>query len=154
MSRKSSLRARRKKAPSTDINQLPFRLYENPYPPLEIISPEQVETIHEASLEILETVGVNFLLDEARRILKEAGADVEKASTRVRFDRDLILAGMSTAPASFSISARNPRHSLGPRQAHGKLPRLLQFSAADPAGERCTNRFRIRRRARGRCPRH
>ena len=112
MSRRSSLRARRGKAVGTTVNQLPFQQFENPYPPLEIISPEQVEAIHEASLEILETVGVNFLLDEARRISKEAGADVESKSTRVRFDRDLILAAMSTAPASFTITARNPRHSL------------------------------------------
>jgi trimethylamine--corrinoid protein Co-methyltransferase len=112
MSRRSSLRARRGKAAGATVNQLPFQQFENPYPPLEIISPEQVEAIHEASLEILETVGVNFLLDEARRILKQAGADVDSTSTRVRFDRDLILASMSTAPASFTITARNPRHSL------------------------------------------
>ncbi|HSS64249.1 MAG TPA: trimethylamine methyltransferase family protein [Gammaproteobacteria bacterium] len=112
MSRRSTLRARRGNAAGAGLRQLPYRRYENPYPPFEILSSDHVEAIHGASLDILETIGVNFLLDEARRVLKEAGAEVEPNGTRVRFQRGLILDAVSRAPSAFDISARNPEHSL------------------------------------------
>lgn len=94
------------------IQQLPFKQVENPYPPVEILSQEQVQTIHNASLNVLENIGVNFLLPEAKEILRKAGADVESDSDRVRFDRGLILESLSTAPSEFTIHARNPAHNL------------------------------------------
>ncbi len=112
MSRRSNLRARRGSAAGSGLRQLPFGRYQNLYPPFEILSADHIEAIHDASLEILETIGVNFLLDEARRYLKEAGAEVDPNSTRVRFDRGLVLEAMANAPESFEISARNPEHTL------------------------------------------
>ena len=112
MGRRSTIRGRRVKPAGGGITQPPFQRYQNPYAPLEILPNDQVESIHLASLEILETVGVNFLLDEARRILKSAGADVSSESTRVRFDRDLIQSAMRSAPAEFTITARNANRSL------------------------------------------
>jgi len=112
MSRRSTLRARRRQTAGTGLRQSPFCRYENPYPPFEILSADRVEAIHDASLEILESIGVNFLLDEARRLLKAAGADVDPDSTRVRFERGLVLEAMSKVPAAFDISARNPQRSL------------------------------------------
>ena len=112
MSRRSTLRARRGHAAGAGLKQLPFRRCETPYAPFEILSADHVEAIHESSLEILETIGVNFLLDEARRYLKDAGADVDAQGTRVRLDRNLVLEAMKSAPAEFDISARNPDRTL------------------------------------------
>ncbi len=112
MSRRSTLRERRRQTAGAGLRQSPFCRYENPYPPFEILSADCVEAIHEASLEILEGIGVNFLLDEARRVLKAAGAEVDPDSTRVRFERGLILDAVSKAPSAFDISARNPERSL------------------------------------------
>jgi trimethylamine--corrinoid protein Co-methyltransferase len=112
MSRRSTLRAIRGNAAGAGLRQLPWHQFENPYPPFEILSSDHVEAIHEASLEILETIGVNFLLDEARRLLCEAGADIDADSTRVRFDRALVLEAVCKAPSAFDISARNPERSL------------------------------------------
>ncbi len=96
------------------LAQLPFQQFRNPYPPLEVLSPDALEAIHDASLCILEEIGVNFLLPEAREILAGAGADVDRSagSTRVRFDRALVLAAVATAPEQFTLHARNPAHSL------------------------------------------
>ena len=112
MGRRPTSRSRRPKPGGAAVSQLPFRRYENPYAPVELLSADQVEAIHHASLEILETIGVNFLLDEARRILRDAGADVSKSGTRVCFDRALVESAMSTAPSEFTIEARNPERSL------------------------------------------
>jgi len=68
------------------LKQLPWRHYRNPYKPIEVLRPEQVDKIHEASLKILEEIGIEFLDAEALSILKAAGAKVEAGSQRVRFD--------------------------------------------------------------------
>ena len=57
-------------------------------------------------------MGINFLLDEARDILKEAGADVDPDSTRVRFDPAFIEEKIKTVPSEFSLHSRNPAHTV------------------------------------------
>ncbi len=106
-------RQSRKRASQADkIQQLPFGQVRNPYPPLEILSQESVDRIHDASLSILEEIGVNFLLDEAREILRKAGAEVRSNDPRVRFDRGLIDEAISHAPKEFVLHARNPQRNL------------------------------------------
>ncbi len=105
-------RARRRPAAGAVVPQLPFQQLRNPYPPVEILSGDELESIHEASLELLQRVGINFLLPEARAILAAAGADVEKDGMRVRFDRQLVMSHMAHIPPEFTLHARNPEHSL------------------------------------------
>ncbi len=96
---------------ASSIRQLPFRQLRNPYAPVGLLSDDEVDSIHNASLDVLEGIGINFLLDEARDVLKEAGADVEANGSRVRFDRQLIEDLISQAPQSFTAHARNPAHN-------------------------------------------
>ena len=105
-------RARRRPGAGGEFSQLPFAQLRNPYPPFEIVSKDEIEAIHEASLTVLEEIGVNFLLPEARAILAAAGAQVQADGPRVRFDRALIEAAMATAPAEFTLRARNPNHDV------------------------------------------
>ncbi len=83
-----------------------------PYPTIEIASADQLEAIHQASLTILEEIGMDFLHAEARDILKAAGADVAPDGNRVRFDRGLIEAQIGKAPESFTLHSRNPERNL------------------------------------------
>ena len=105
-------RQRRQRPSQAKVDQLPFEQIENPFSPIDILSEDQLNRIHHASLGVLEDIGINFLLDEAREILKTAGADVDKDSTRVRFDRNLILESIAKAPSEFTIHARNPQRNL------------------------------------------
>ena len=41
------------------------------------VSADELEAIHDASLTILEEIGMDVLLPEARALLKAAGAEVE-----------------------------------------------------------------------------
>ncbi len=59
----------------------------NTLPTIELLSGDQIEAIHDTSLTILEEIGINFLLDEAREILAAAGARVQAGDPRVRLDR-------------------------------------------------------------------
>ena len=57
------------------------------------LSPEGIETIHDASLTILEKTGIAYEagLDETVEMLANAGATVDREMKRIRFPRDLIL---------------------------------------------------------------
>jgi trimethylamine--corrinoid protein Co-methyltransferase len=84
-----------------------FRQPRRFFPPVEIISADELEAIHLASLQVLEEIGMDFLDEEARQILAAAGAEVSPGSTRVRLDRGLVLQAIRTAPAEFTLHARN-----------------------------------------------
>jgi trimethylamine--corrinoid protein Co-methyltransferase len=79
---------------------------------VDLITEEQLESIHEASLEILSEIGIDFLHQEARLMLAEAGARVDPDSERVRFDPDFIEEKIATAPAEFTLHAPNPERNL------------------------------------------
>jgi trimethylamine--corrinoid protein Co-methyltransferase len=80
----------------------------NTRPKTELLSADQIEALHNASLTVLEEVGMDIMLPEARARMKAAGADVTEGSERVRFDRGLIMDMISTVPSEFTLHARNP----------------------------------------------
>lgn len=73
--------------------------------PVEVVSEEQLERIHQASLGILREVGIEFRDEPALRQWKEAGADVKEQ--RVRLDGDLIMGLIAKAPSSFEMTSRD-----------------------------------------------
>ncbi|MGA8587203.1 MAG: trimethylamine methyltransferase family protein, partial [Roseiarcus sp.] len=83
-----------------------------PFAPLDLVSRDELESIHQAALEVLKEIGVDFLHDGARAMLGEAGADVDPASRRVRFDPALVEAHIGLAPKEFTLHARNPARNL------------------------------------------
>jgi trimethylamine--corrinoid protein Co-methyltransferase len=100
-----------RRAPSgTTIPQLPPGVAKRPFPPTKIVSDDQVEAIHRASLQILAEIGMDFMLPEARDLLKASGG-VKIDGERVRFDPSFVEEMMSHAPAQFTFNARNPAKS-------------------------------------------
>ena len=83
-----------------------------PFAPLELISRDELESIHQAALTVLKEIGIDFLHDEARTMLKDAGADVDPASRRVRFEPALVEAHIGLAPKAFRLHARNSARGL------------------------------------------
>jgi trimethylamine--corrinoid protein Co-methyltransferase len=77
-----------------------------------VLSGDQVEAIHEASLRLLSETGVRFLSGEARERLQRAGADIDDASQMVRFDPGMVVEKVALAPSEFSLRARNPERDL------------------------------------------
>ncbi|MFD1984364.1 trimethylamine methyltransferase family protein [Mesorhizobium newzealandense] len=76
-------------------------------PVVEPMDAEQVERIHEASLAILEEVGVVFRDPIAIEDWKRAGADV-RAGDRVHLDRGLVMELIKTIPPEIEYVARDP----------------------------------------------
>src|SRR5262245_298682 len=99
-------------ATSHVVPQPDWRRIANPYAPVEVLKPEQVERIHDASMRILEDFGLEILNAEALDILAAAGAEVDRSTNRVRLDRALVLSHVAKAPSRFTLHARNPAHDL------------------------------------------
>ena len=109
MRRKSGQRPKRN---PDAIPRLKWRKVVNPYAPLEILSEDQIEAIHVASLEVLRDSGIKFLSAKARKILQSAGAEVDNSSNMVRFDPALVEELIGSVPPSFTLTARNQERSL------------------------------------------
>jgi trimethylamine--corrinoid protein Co-methyltransferase len=79
---------------------------------MEVLSTDQVETIIESALTVLEQYGMRFLETESRKILKAAGVRIDEDSLMAYFEPDLVREQTALAPAQFSLRARNPEHNL------------------------------------------
>ena len=93
------------------ITQLEWRNLVNGYGPIEVLDEEQVQTIIDAALGILQSKGMRFLEPGSRKRLAQAGADVDEETMMVRLDPSLVMEQVALAPSSFELRARNPdRH--------------------------------------------
>ncbi len=107
-SRAGGRSARRAKRARPDLTMLPG--LENSLPRCAPMTPEEVERIDTASLDILEEVGVVFRDPIALEDWRRVGADVR--GERVHLDRGLVRELIATIPSDFSYTARNPANSL------------------------------------------
>ena len=103
-------RRARVQARTATYQQAPFRQPRLPWRPVAAVTEEQVEAIHEASLEVLRDVGMDILHPQARALLGREGAQVVPDTARVRFDPDMVTELIAHAPSSFTLHARNPSH--------------------------------------------
>ncbi|MGB7320836.1 MAG: trimethylamine methyltransferase family protein [Albidovulum sp.] len=85
-------------------------------PHTEPMTPEQIEKIDAASMDILETVGVQFRDAIALEDWTRAGAKV--VGEMVYLDRHLVRALIATIPETFTYHARNPANNLPFGQDH------------------------------------
>jgi trimethylamine---corrinoid protein Co-methyltransferase len=80
--------------------------------PLEILTEEQLEEIHRATLEVLETTGVVFKSENALRVLAAGGCRVDGPSGRVRFPPSVVEEAIRSAPSSYTVRSRDPSRSV------------------------------------------
>jgi trimethylamine:corrinoid methyltransferase-like protein len=73
------------------LTQVPWKQPTRHFPPTELATEDQIEAIHQTSLQILSEIGMDFLHPEARSLLAKAGARVDSDSERVRFDPEFIV---------------------------------------------------------------
>ena len=99
-----------------------------------VLSTDQLEELFWGVLHVLEYTGLDVHHDEARDILKGAGAWVD--GLRVRIPSYIVRRALQLAPRSFTIFARdgNPRHDIhiGPGRAYfGPGPTCPNFIDVD-----------------------
>ena len=74
---------------------------------LQLLTQEEMDRIHAASLALLQDVGMAIMDAEALDILAGAGAKVDKASRRVRFPADLVEGAIRKAPSEVTLYGRD-----------------------------------------------
>ena len=113
----------RRTSSASSISQTAPGVASRMFPPTRLISDDQVESMHNASLRVLSEIGMDFMLPEARELLsKSGGCTIE--GERVRFEPAFIEETMKSAPAQFTLHARNPAHDMkvgGPNIAFGTV---------------------------------
>ena len=85
-----------------------------------MLTDDQLEELYNGVLHVLEYTGLEVHHEQAREILKEAGAWVD--GLRVRIPSYLVKKSLDLAPRSFTVFARdgNPEHDIhiGPGRGH------------------------------------
>jgi len=68
-----------------------------------VLDKDEIQLIHEHTLELLETIGVKVESNEARILLKENGANVDESTNYVKFPEPLVKEQLSKVPDSFTL---------------------------------------------------
>lgn len=79
---------------------------------LEILTQEDVRKIHEATLQIIEKIGVRFPSKRALEIWESAGADVDHEKKIVRVKPHVIEEALKKCPPAYTLAARDPQQDL------------------------------------------
>jgi trimethylamine--corrinoid protein Co-methyltransferase len=82
------------------------------FPPLTILTDEQVEQIHQGTLDVLAVAGARIHHDEALNVLKKAGCKVDFDQKLVKFPPALVEEALRKCPSSFRVKSRNPMHDM------------------------------------------
>ncbi|MEJ2098658.1 MAG: trimethylamine methyltransferase family protein [Desulfobacterales bacterium] len=78
------------------------------------LSPDQIETIHDASLKILESIGITYEsgLDATLKMLEDSGATIDRNKARITFPRKLVVAQAAKAPQKVILYSRDGKNDL------------------------------------------
>jgi trimethylamine--corrinoid protein Co-methyltransferase len=74
---------------------------------LEVLSKDEIEIIHSASIKLLEKVGIKIDAEDCQDLLKKHGADVDPNSNFVKFPESLIKEQLKKVPDSFKLYGRD-----------------------------------------------
>ena len=78
------------------------------------LSPEQVKTIHEASLKILGHTGITYEqgLEDTIQMLEDNGAAIDRDRKNITFPRKMIIEQVAKAPAKVVLCGQDPKNDL------------------------------------------
>jgi trimethylamine--corrinoid protein Co-methyltransferase len=79
-------------------------------PTYDLLTEEQVELVHDKSMQILEEAGIAFLYEPALEIFRQNGAKIEDSV--VYIDREMVQETLAQAPSTYIWSARNPERDV------------------------------------------
>ena len=104
-------RRKGRKGRSTPVEQViqpKARQLFNPYAGIEILSPEDLELLHDGAMRILEDIGLEILNERALALYEADGARVDWDRQCAFLDRYHVMRRLQTVPAEFMLCAPNP----------------------------------------------
>jgi len=112
---RSERRARRATKPTSDPvaeRRRRYRHLTNPFIFQQVFSDDEVASIHEAALGILEEQGMRVLSERARQAYKAGGAQVNEDTFMVRMDRGLVTECLAATPKTLTLHAGEPEWTM------------------------------------------
>jgi len=79
------------------------------FKPLEILTEEQIQSLHRGTLDVLERTGLRIEHAKALKLLEKNGCRVDHDNNRVKFPPGLVEECLRRCPSSFRVKARNPK---------------------------------------------
>lgn len=79
---------------------------------VDVLPPEQVASIHEASLGVLRHTGVYVEDEEAWDIFADGGCDVDRGTGMVKLPPDVVEAAVASCPDKVLLAGRTPEHDV------------------------------------------
>ncbi len=74
----------------------------------EVMEPRSAEAIHVNSLALLEKMGIKVVSEEGRKLLRDAGAEVDESTKVAKIPQRLVEESLKKCPHEFTMAARNP----------------------------------------------
>ena len=90
----------------------PLSFIKDPAFRVDVLSREDIEQIHAATLEVIESVGVKFPLPEALDILAANGASIDRDNCIARIPAAVVEDALKSAPSTYTLAARDPERDL------------------------------------------
>ncbi len=88
---------------------------------IEVLSDDDLERIHRATLTVLERVGIAISSERILRALGDAGGTVDLETGRVRFPAAMVEGMVALAPSRYMLAARDPALDLQIGEGNGYL---------------------------------
>jgi trimethylamine--corrinoid protein Co-methyltransferase len=82
------------------------------YPPMELLTPEEVESIHRGALYTLEKTGMRVEHERILKLLEANGCTVDYDANRVRIPPAVVEECVRMCPSTFRLRARDPNLDL------------------------------------------
>jgi len=79
---------------------------------LQLLSKDEVRSIHNAALDVLERTGMESYSGPILDIFDEAGAEVDRDAKRIKIPEYLIVEGLRKAPSKITFCGRNPENDI------------------------------------------
>ncbi len=138
----SRRRARTRRATAAEVKPKVEQLF-NPYLPIAALDESALDLIHDASMCILEEIGLEILSEKALGLYEADGAQVDWDLQRVYLSRQHVMARIATVPSEFTLHAPNPeRNRLIGRNAINFSPVASAPNCSDLEGGRRTGNFK------------
>ena len=74
----------------------------------DVLSPRDIEAIHEATLDVFATVGIRFPSTKALDALEKGGCSVDRATSIARIPRAVVTEAVAAAPKEYVLAGRDP----------------------------------------------
>ncbi|MEL0001326.1 MAG: trimethylamine methyltransferase family protein, partial [Acidimicrobiaceae bacterium] len=83
-------------------------------PYMDALLPEQVDIVHDRTMRLLETTGIEFRDDESIEMWRQAGSGggVSIDGYRLRIDREFLMELVALAPSDYTMVGRDPARSV------------------------------------------